>query len=128
MENFVTTKTLIPIRHDGTDYDIGAELKLSQQDYKNLLNIQAIEPADANKSNLHNDDKNGNGTGDDSPAPASVELDEYAKKTNADQLAYLQSLGNEDFKCQAETLLQVSKSQAKAYINRRLKTLNEVVE
>ena len=46
----------------------------------------------------------------------------YSEKTNAGQLAYLQTLSDEDFKLQAEKLLLVSKSKSKAYIVRRMRS------
>ncbi len=127
MSNLVKTKTLVPVKHDGKYYSIGAEIELTLQQYISLQVIKAVEQANTNETNLHNDNKS-DGAGVKPPAPVAPETAEYAEKTNADQLAYLQTLGDEDFKAQAQDLLPVSKSKSKTYIERRLKGLTEVVE
>lgn len=88
-------------------------------------NSQAA-PADANQTSVT--DKGNAGAGSNPPAPDSPEIAEYANKTNADQLAYLDTLNDADFKIQVEKLLPVSKSKAKACIERRLKIITEGVE
>lgn len=122
MDKFIAKNLL---KYKGTWYETGAEVPVEGDEVSSLVADGTLEQI---KTNLHNDDKNGVGAGEFSPVPIAPETAEYAEKTNADQLAYLQTLGDEDFKAQAQALLLISKSKSKTYIERRLKDLTEVVE
>ena len=126
MSDLIKCKTLAPVMHNGTLYSVGAYIELTLHQYESLLSIEAVATADANPTSDTN--KGNAGVGNNPPAPEDPQVADYASKTNNEQLTYLETLNDEDFKLQAENLLPVSKSKSKTYIERRLKLLVEGAE
>ncbi len=140
MTEFVKANVLTEVRHNGKLYLAGEVIEdLTPVELEALVKVKAAAPADDNTKKTSDDDKGNAGNGGTPPLPATAQagvkpvltcestsdrsehINLYAEKTNAGQLAYLQALGDEDFKTQAQKLLSVSKSKSKAYIERRLK-------
>ncbi len=95
-------KVLLPLRHNGKKYKAGANITLEKEFAAPLLEIKAIETVKNPKPPAN-------------PVPA--EFQEYAQKTNNEQIAYILTLTDAE---QLEKLLPYSKSKAKQAATRRI--------
>lgn len=125
--------TLINVLYNGKTYAPDHEIELEQENYDALLVAKAIKPVQNKTSD--DDDKNAppgaaSNLQHESAAGKAQNLslmepsEEYSTMTNNAQIEYLTGLEDEMFKAiNVEAFLTVSKSKAKAYIERRLKAL-----
>lgn len=121
MERVYVAKCLI--KHNGRRYAEGKEIQLDESSAKILMELKVVQPTKKtiHKAKIHKNPPAGDGT---VPSPPQ----EFIEMTNAQQIEYLSTLSDDEFKARYEGLLQGSKSKSKAYIEQRLKQLNSDIE
>lgn len=105
MEKIYIAKNLI--KHNGRRYAEGEEIPLDESSAKRLLELKAVQLTE--KTN--NSDKQTKPTA-------------FAEMTNNQQIDYLSSLSDEEFKTRYDELFEASKSKSKMFAEKRMKSLN----
>lgn len=132
MEQIYIAKNLV--KHNGRRYAEGEEIPLDESFAKRLLELKAVQLTEktTNSDNTH-PDQAGDGASPNEESKTNANPDEqtnppasqtYVEMTNAQQLEYLSSLSDEEFKTRYEELLEASKSKSKTFAEKRMKSLN----
>lgn len=134
MEKVYITKCLI--KHNGIRYSEGSEISLDKETASRLLELDAIQPIKKTiESNNTPQTKDGDG---DSPVQKSkpgstpeansekqTKPPSFTEMTNTQQIEYLSSLSDVEFKTRYEELINDYKSKSKLYAEKRFKSLTE---
>lgn len=128
----VEIRALKEIRHSGKHYKPYAIIpEIDSESAERLIDLKAAEYTETNHKTTDNANNKPETDGDGVPPvqgnsnPDKKTASSYAEMSNTEQIQYLTSLSDDEFKKAYEELVNCSKSKSKAYADRRLKTLTK---
>lgn len=133
MEKIYIAKNLI--KHNGRRYAEGSEIPLDESSAKRLLELKSVQPTEKTTISYNTPpapagdgaspvQESNTGSTPEANPEEQTNPPAYAEMTNNQQIDYLSSLSDEEFKTRYDELFEASKSKSKTFAEKRMKSLN----